>query len=183
MYGMGTYIKFLCNEINWIYHEKMFGLGELDIAMRGTLINNIFLHDGCHSVPVLGISEPVADIVISRPGAAEPKFGSNCATRPKPTITRHSDYLHRRRALNGLCTRKPCCISGSSFHSSENSNDVPSPVPPFCCHWVHNPNLISSLLMQCSKQPYDPVIVELGAGPRSPGPLVPVQHRWRVVGG
>ena len=36
------YIKFLCNEINWIYHEKMFGLGELDIAMRGTLINNIF---------------------------------------------------------------------------------------------------------------------------------------------
>ena len=71
--------------------------------------------------------------------------------------------MHRRQALGDLCTRNPCCISGSSFHSSENSNDVPSPAPPFCVH------LISSLLVQRAKRPYDllsrPFIFELGAGP------------------
>ena len=37
-----VYIKFLHSEGNWIQHEKTSGLGEFDVAMRGTLITNTF---------------------------------------------------------------------------------------------------------------------------------------------
>ena len=51
-------------------------------------------------VPVSGTSEPVADIVISRPETAEPKFGSNASSRS----TRHRGHLHRRGALGARGT-------------------------------------------------------------------------------